>query len=157
MTGDACIARDFYSFDVSVLYFWQMDLSYTFSSTDPPGIDILLDIEKKVIECNPNGIPHNYTYHQWKHLSEYGQLIRLLPDRSILELESPGVHIENYLLNGIYVCTAENGISDAFGSTVKSGEKLVLIKGSLMLTTNLIFRIVSNSMLKIEEMWYQCH
>ncbi|VDI29170.1 Hypothetical predicted protein, partial [Mytilus galloprovincialis] len=94
----------------------------------PPDINVLLNVENKVVECSPNGIPPNFTFYQWQHRSEYGQLIRSLPDSPILKLDSTDGNIENYQLNGVYECRAENGISDANGTTVRTGKINVLLK-----------------------------
>lgn len=124
--------------NTSILFF-TTDLWYNVYYTDPPDINVLLNVENKVVECSPNGIPPDFTFYQWQHRSEYGQLIRSLPDSPMLKLDSTDGNIENYQLNGVYECRAENGISDANGTTVRTGKINVLLKGNYTLKANMLF------------------
>lgn len=103
---------------------------YVFCFTDPPDIHISQNGNEKNLTCQPNGIPKNYTYKKWQHLSEYGKRIRWLPAGPTVEMESQEEHIDNYQMNGIYICSAENGIPNAHGSVVQSGQYSVLLKGN---------------------------
>ncbi|CAC5383214.1 unnamed protein product [Mytilus coruscus] len=94
----------------------------------PPDIHISQNGKKKVLTCQPKGIPPIYTYRKWQHLSEYGKRIRWLPAGATVEMESQDENIDNYQMNGIYICSAENGILNAHGSVVQSGKYSVLLK-----------------------------
>lgn len=105
----------------------------SFILTDPPTIRIIKNVTKKILRCESDGIPRNYRYHRWQHLSEYGQLIRMFPNTQTIQMEQNNANtsIDKFKLSGIYVCSAENGVADIHGSTVQTGEVSVLLKGMI--------------------------
>lgn len=50
----------------------------------------------------------------------------------MFQLDSSDDNIDNYQLNGVYECRAENGIADVNGSTVQTGKVHVLLKGTFL-------------------------
>lgn len=101
----------------------------SFILKDPPVITIIKNDKNNILTCELKGIPQNYTYRRWQHLSEYGQIIRWLPKNQTIRIHPRGVNIDNFKLNGIYVCNAENGIQDVHGSIVQTGKFYVLLQG----------------------------
>ncbi|CAG2249571.1 CD56 [Mytilus edulis] len=96
----------------------------------PPTIRIIKNVTNKILRCEPDGIPQNYRYHRWQHLSEYGQLIRLLPNKQtiLMDQNSAISSTNNFKLSGMYVCSAENGVADIHGSTIQTGKVSVLLQ-----------------------------
>lgn len=90
----------------------------------------------RILRCEANGVPRNYRYFRWQHLSEYGQLIRLLPNYQTIRMDQNSANID-FKLSGIYVCSAENGVADTHGSTVQTGEVPVLLQG--LICQNLLY------------------
>lgn len=75
----------------------------------------------RAVSCIGTGYPSDYRYYPWKHMSFNGKLIREISgnDGGILML--PVTRIEDsYQDNGIYVCKADNGVTEqsAYGFVI---------------------------------------
>ncbi|XP_071126627.1 uncharacterized protein [Mytilus edulis] len=124
----------------------------------PPTIRIIKNVTDRILTCEPDGIPQNYRYYRWQHLSEYGQLIRLLPNNPTIQIEQNSANIDNFKLSGIYVCRAENGVADIHGSTIQTGEASVILQDKprfVAVTESIQYGIVG-SQIDISVMVY-CH
>lgn len=86
----------------------------------------------RVVTCIAIGNPSNYAYYPWKHLSLNGKLIREITgnDGGILVLPVTSTE-DRYQDNGIYVCKADNGVTE------QSGYGYVTIHGSVWITIKL--------------------
>lgn len=101
-------------------------------------ITIIKNVTNNGLTCELDGIPKNYRYKRWHHLSEFGQLIRLLPNNQTLCINPTGVNIDTFKLNGKYVCNAENGIPDENGSIIQSEKVSVLLQGKHLVDADMI-------------------
>lgn len=107
-------------------------LILSFILTVPPTIRVIKNVTNRILRCEPDGIPQNYRYYRWQHLSEYRQLIRLLTNNQTIKMEQNSANIDNYKLSGIYVCSANNRVSDINDeSTIQTGEVSVLLQGMI--------------------------
>ncbi|XP_052081083.1 uncharacterized protein LOC127719086 [Mytilus californianus] len=85
----------------------------------------------RTLQCLANGVPAKYTYGQWKHLSFCGEYIRYLNSTIDGRVMSPQIanKMKRYQDNGIYICTASNGVVDRTGNSFQNGNILVIAKG----------------------------
>ncbi|CAC5372548.1 unnamed protein product [Mytilus coruscus] len=91
----------------------------------PPSIEIKTDLDKKVLQCLPNGEPQHYTFYPWLHKSEFGEIIRYLKNTETINLQVNEATLHLYQYNGIYVCRVENGVSYINGTVIQSGQVFV--------------------------------
>lgn len=83
------------------------------------------------LECNPLGVPNNYTFLQLEHRSEFNEHIRFMNflfDDSVLRTSIEDAGVKDI---GIYVCNVSNGIHDKNGRKFQSGKILVKLEGIL--------------------------
>ncbi|CAC5372541.1 CADM1 [Mytilus coruscus] len=91
----------------------------------PPSIEIKIDMDKKVLQCNPNGEPQNYTFYPWIHQSEFGDIIRCLKNTETINLQVSDDTLNVYQYNGIYICRAGNGVANTNATEIQSGQAFV--------------------------------
>ncbi|CAG2191123.1 unnamed protein product [Mytilus edulis] len=91
----------------------------------PPSIKIKTDLDKKVLQCIPNGEPNTYRFYPWIHLSDHGDVIRYLNSTETIHLQTNGATLNLYQYNGIYVCRVENGVSYLNRTVIQSGQVFV--------------------------------
>ncbi|CAC5376377.1 unnamed protein product [Mytilus coruscus] len=85
----------------------------------------------RTLQCLANGVPAKYTYGQWKHLSYFGEHIRCLNSTTDGRVILPQIEKKKkrYQDNGLYICTASNGIVDSTGNSFQNGEIFVIANG----------------------------
>ncbi|VDI68381.1 sialic acid binding Ig-like lectin 8 [Mytilus galloprovincialis] len=83
------------------------------------------------LSCLANGVPANYTYGEWKHLSFFGEHIRYLNSAANGRLTLPQIskRINRYQDSGIYICNASNGVVDSTGKRFQNGKIFVIANG----------------------------
>lgn len=84
------------------------------------------------LSCLANGVPANYTYCEWKHLSLFGEHIRYLNSAANGRVTLPQISkgINRYQNSGIYICNASNGVVDSTGKRFQNGKIFVIANGN---------------------------
>lgn len=78
------------------------------------------------LQCESRGEPNNSSFISWKHYSEQGEFLRSFNCSEFLVLNSSYIR---YMLNGVYLCDATNGISNVDGNAVHSSNLTVQFCG----------------------------
>ncbi|CAC5373005.1 unnamed protein product [Mytilus coruscus] len=92
----------------------------------PPDIQVINRSDS--VDCIVRGVPNVYTFYKWNHQSEYGEHIRFLDGFANGTLTLDNTEYP-YMRNGIYTCTASNGIRDSNGDLKQTGSHLIKIPG----------------------------
>ncbi|XP_063411946.1 uncharacterized protein LOC134694812 [Mytilus trossulus] len=125
--GYRCYAEDGFGFvntDVQLKVLYPPDISdqqVNFNDTDV----------SRTLSCLANGVPANYTYGEWKHLSFFGEHIRSInfADNGRVTLPQISKRINRYQDSGIYICNASNGVVDSTGKHFQDGKIFVIANG----------------------------
>ncbi|CAG2185642.1 unnamed protein product [Mytilus edulis] len=128
---------------------------------DAPDVQVLVT-GKHSLNCLANGFPDTYTFNKWEHLSEKGDHVRYLVGSN-----NGTLHLQNfphqYQINGRYICSVSNGISDVNGDLLQNGSESLRFIGTPMMTPELDLAHGQPAMLKfvlcsnfdMEDIWIE--
>ncbi|CAG2225149.1 unnamed protein product [Mytilus edulis] len=88
------------------------------------------------VNCNVSGNPNNFTFGEWKHISDVNTVIRHLngSDEGRLNISSFTGTAKAYENGGVYVCNVSNGIRSTDDKLWQTGKIQVIIKESPVFT-----------------------
>lgn len=116
---------------------FRFNLFYETNLSDPPHIpDQYLNFSdtdvSRTMNCLAQGVPANYTYGHWKHLSYFGEHIRYLNSAADGRVSLPQIEnkINKYQDSGIYICTVSNGVVDRTDKRFQNGKIFVIANGN---------------------------
>ena len=100
---------------------------------DPPVLNVAIGNKKvgrRILICDAYGVPEQYIYSKWEHVSSFDEHIRFLDGFDNKALFLPYMNeSDSYQDNGIYLCTVNNGVADVKGSINQTGDILLNVEG----------------------------
>ncbi|CAC5378129.1 unnamed protein product [Mytilus coruscus] len=94
-----------------------------------PNVSVTI-LQNGSLLCNATGVPNDYRFSKWEHVSEFGEHIRYLDglNDGNFNILSDGDSV-TYLKNGKYICTVHNGISNRFHEVNQTGYIFLQFQG----------------------------
>ncbi|XP_071148727.1 uncharacterized protein [Mytilus edulis] len=91
----------------------------------------------RTLQCLAYGVPAQYFYGRWQHISHFREHIRYLNPFHDGKVTLPPIanKMERYQDNGIYVCTASNRVADSFDNIYQTGKTFVMSNGPPVFVT----------------------